>query len=54
MKTRKKYKSVVYLLSFTRFQIKNETNETTKDTSPKVSSLGQGAKCVNWRVRVSG
>jgi hypothetical protein len=39
--------SVVYLLSFTRFQIKNEINETAKDTTPKVSSLGQGAKWVN-------
>lgn len=34
----------IYLLSFTRFQIKKEKNETTKDTIPKVSSLSQGVR----------
>jgi len=36
-----------YLLSFTRFQMKKEMKETTKEISPKVSSLGHGAKWVN-------
>jgi len=34
--------------------MKKETRETAKDTSPKVSSLGQGAKWVKGSVRVSG
>ena len=46
--------SVVYLLSFTRFQMKKDTKDTAKETIPKVSSLGQGAKWVNWIVSVSG
>jgi hypothetical protein len=33
-----------YFLSLIRFQTKNEMKETAKETSPKVSSLGQGAK----------
>ena len=39
--------SVVYLLSFTRFQMKKDTKDTAKEIIPKVSSLGQGAKWVN-------
>jgi hypothetical protein len=31
-----------YLLSFTRFKIKKEKNETTKEIMPNVSSLNQG------------
>ena len=34
--------------------MKKEMKETAKDTSPKVSSLGQEAKWVNGRVRVAG
>ena len=33
---------------------KKEIKEMAKEISPKVSSLGQGAKWVNWRVRVAG
>jgi hypothetical protein len=36
-----------YLLSFTRFQIKKEKNETAKEIMPKVSSLSQGVRWVN-------
>ena len=46
--------NVAYLLSFTKFQMKKDTKDTAKETIPKVSSLGQGAKWVNWIVRVSG
>ena len=34
--------------------MKKETKDTAKETIPKVSSLGQGAKWVNCQVRVSG
>ncbi len=34
--------------------MKKDTKDTAKETIPKVSSLGQVAKWVNWIVRVSG
>ena len=34
--------------------MKKDTKDTAKETMPKVSSLGQGAKWVNWMVRVLG
>lgn len=43
-----------YLLSFTKFQMKKETKEIAKETIPKVSSLGQGARWVNCKDKVSG
>jgi hypothetical protein len=39
--------TVALLLSFTKFQMKKDTKDTAKETIPKVSSLGQGAKWVN-------
>ena len=34
--------------------MKKDTKDIAKEAIPKVSSLGQGAKWVNWIVRVSG
>jgi hypothetical protein len=39
---------------FVKIQIKNETNETTKQIAPKVSSLIQSVRCDNGRDKVSG